>query len=90
MKKLVQLLVLIMVIGGVFYGLSKLAYLDTKEPLGYFDLHTTYRNYIVSNKYIAHDAYFMHLTNPITKQIHKIKVRDHVYLCNYFVGDTIK
>lgn len=61
-----------------------------KEPLGYTELSITYRNYIVSDKYLDDDEYIFHLTNPVTKSTYKVRVRDHVFMCNYFVGDTIK
>ena len=90
-KRILNILAIVLIISLICAAIiTSPKSIKGSEPLGYVDLSITYRNYIVSNKFLAGDDYVMLLLNPITKESRRVKVRDHVYICNYFVGDTIK
>lgn len=64
---------------------------NTPEELNFVELQMRYKHYTVSNKYQKDDkTYVLCLLNPITDEEYKVYVAEYLYMCVYFVGDTIK
>lgn len=64
--------------------------LTPKEQLNFVELQMKYKHYTVADKYQKGDTYVLCLVNPITKKKCKVYVAEYLYMCVYFVGDTIK
>lgn len=63
----------------------------TPKKLNFVELQMRYKHYTVSNKYQKDDkTYVLCLLNPITDKEYKVYVAEYLYMCVYFIGDTIK